>query len=110
MKLAMMILLIGLPLAGENPKPAEKPKDEAAAPRVVQTPFGPSLRGAPTAAARRPANHSLVRVEEKGDTVIFRRRTPFGDQVWERRRSELSAVEKEMIAAQKPPARPAEAR
>ena len=106
MKVAMTVLLIGLPLAGENPKPGENPKREATAKRVVETPFGPSLRGAP-AAARRPADHSLVKVEDKGDTVIFRRRTPFGDQVWQRRRTELSAVEKEMIAAQDRPARPA---
>ena len=107
MKLGMMILVIAIPLAAENPKPAENPNPEATTKRVVETPFGPSLRGAPAAAARRPPDHSLVQVDQKGDTVIFRRRTPFGDQVWQRRRTELTAVEKEMIAAQDRPARPA---
>ncbi|MBI3694228.1 MAG: hypothetical protein HY238_05235 [Acidobacteria bacterium] len=105
MKLAILTLLIGLPLAGENPKPAENPQPKASAKRVVETPFGPSLRGAP--APRRPADHSLVKVEERGDVVIFRRQTPFGDQVWQRRRAELTPVEKEMIAAQDRPAGPA---
>ena len=92
MKLTMMILLIALPLAAEDPR-------LDSAPRTEQTPFGPSLRRRPPASPR-PADHSLVSVEKQGDTMIFRRRTPFGDQVWQRRSDELNTIEKEMIAAQ----------
>src|SRR5262249_47783083 len=76
--------------------------------KVVQTPFGPSVRaedGRGTA-RRGPRVDPLLKIEENGDTVTFKRRTPFGEQVWSKKRSELTDLEKEMIEAQRtaPPA------
>ncbi|HYM13023.1 MAG TPA: hypothetical protein VEU62_19950 [Bryobacterales bacterium] len=123
MKLAVTILLIGCALAAEEPPPASKsaaktaakgtaasdaaPKSATGATKVVQTPFGPSLRAATPDDSREEAEKRhqeavaspLLKIEESGDTVTFRRRTPFGDQVWKKKRSELTDLEKEMIAA-----------
>ena len=78
---------------------------EEAKTRVVQTPFGPSLRAAEADAKgpRRPVvkDDPMLKIEESGDAVTFKRQTPFGEQVWRRKRSELSDVEKEMMAARK---------
>ena len=67
--------------------------------QTVQTPFGPTVRQT-GAAPRRAPDLSLIQVEEKGDTFTFRRKTPFGDSVWNRQRSELTAFEREIVAAQ----------
>ena len=69
--------------------------------KTVQTPFGPTVRQAGTEAPR-PPDFSMVRVEEKGDTITFRRRTPFGDSVWTRQRGELTPLEREILAARDP--------
>jgi hypothetical protein len=116
MKLLLMSLLIGLPLAAEGPQPERKEtketKEAAGAKqagdtkktRVVQTPFGPTLGAAPQDADKpaAPVNNlagdRFVTFEESGDTVVFRRKTPFGDQVWRRKRTELTAAEKELMA------------
>jgi len=70
--------------------------------QTVQTPFGPAVRQqkTETAPAKRGPDLSLLRAEEKGDTITFRRKTPFGDSVWTRKRSELSPIEKDILAAQ----------
>lgn len=126
MKLAATILLIGCALAAEEPKQPQKDakKDAVAtdaagkgATKVVQTPFGPSLRAATPEQSKEAAEKRhreavaspLLKIEESGDTVTFRRRTPFGDQVWKKKRSELTDVEKEMIAAHKDGGKAAEA-
>lgn len=122
MKLTAIILLIGCALAAEEPPQASKntpktaaqeaaPSDAAAkgATKVVETPFGPSLRAATPEKSKEDAEKRrreavaspLLKIEESGDTVTFRRRTPFGDQVWKKKRSELTDLEKEMIAAHK---------
>ena len=68
--------------------------------KTVQTPFGPTVRQAGSEPAPpRPPDFSMFKVEEKGDTLTFRRQTPFGDSVWKRRRSELTAFEREIVAA-----------
>ena len=79
-----MILLIGMPLVGEDAK-------------TVETPFGPVSRSAKK--PRPLADDPNLKIEENGDAVTFKRRTPFGEQVWRTKRSELSAVEKQMMAA-----------
>jgi len=66
--------------------------------KTVQTPFGSTIRSEP--APPRPPDLSLVKVEEQGDTLTFRRQTPFGDSVWKRRRAELTPLEREIVAAQ----------
>ena len=73
---------------------------------IVQTPFGSTLRapGSDQAQAAPPnpralADDPMMRVEMNGDTVVFRRQTPFGDQVWRRKRAELTEAEKVLVDA-----------
>lgn len=75
--------------------------------QTVQTPFGPAARRTTPAVAapKKGPDPTLVRAEEKGDTVTFRRKTPFGDSVWTRKRAELTAFEKEILAAQPQPSK-----
>jgi hypothetical protein len=68
---------------------------------TVQTPFGPAVRQTKPPAAARTPDASLVKAEVKGDTVTFRRKTPFGDSVWTRQRSELTPWEREILARSK---------
>ena len=108
MKFVIMILLMGMPLAADDargdkagPKAAVKEGDGAKT-KQVQTPFGPSLRAVSPAKVtpRRPiAADPWLKIEESGDTITFRRQTPFGEQVWRRTRRELTDIEKEMMAA-----------
>ena len=44
-----------------------------------------------------PASSSFVEVEEQGDTIVFKRRTPFGRQSWRKKRSDLTPQEQEML-------------
>ena len=63
---------------------------------MEQTPFGQTKRGP----AKKTADADVglfVEVEEQGETIIFRRSTPFGKQVWKRQRAKLSEVEKKML-------------
>jgi hypothetical protein len=109
MNVLMMILLIGMPLAAQ--KPASSADDSTAAKpeaaktdktEKVRTPFGVTTRStdAKPKPARKPGPDPRVRFEENGDTITFRRQTPFGDQVWTRKRSELTDAEKQILAAQ----------
>ena len=69
-------------------------------PTTRKTPFGAAKS---TNSTSRPAGPSaaavrhLVKVEERGDTIVFRQRTPFGERVWKRARTELSAQEREFL-------------
>jgi len=104
MRLFFLLLAAAWVLPGETPAKKE----------TVQTPFGPAVRQTPAEPApqRRP-DLSAIRVEEKGDTFTFRRKTPFGESVWTRKRSELTAFDREVLAArdaraaQPPPQQPA---
>ena len=101
MKLVLCILLIGIPLAAEDTGKTPAKRDERKPTQKVETPFGPTTRSATN---ERPAPRTLaqdpqVKVEESGETITFRRQTPFGEQVWRRQRSELSEAEKELLAA-----------
>ena len=97
--------------APKDPKPHE-PRAATAAkasaddgsgekrPTTRKTPFGEAKT---TNSNSRPAGPSaaavshLVKVEERGDTIVFRQRTPFGEKVWKRARTELSAQERELL-------------
>jgi hypothetical protein len=65
---------------------------------TVQTPFGPAVRQTKPQPAKRAPDTSLVKAEVKGDAVTFRRKTPFGDSVWTRKKSELTPFEREVLA------------
>lgn len=64
--------------------------------RMEQTPFGQMKRG-PAKKTAEPDVGLFVEVEEQGETIIFRRSTPFGKQVWKRQRAKLSDIEKKML-------------
>ena len=106
----LLMLLLGLPWsAGAELKdaPAKKGNNKAAQKQSLkdgeymkQTPFGQMKQGP----AKKPAEPDVgrfVEVEEQGDTIIFRRSTPFGKQVWKRQRGQLSGVEKKMLQRQR---------
>ena len=86
------------PAKEENNKAAQKQslKDGE---YMKQTPFGLMKQG-PAKKSAEPDVGRFVEVEEQGDTIIFRRRTPFGQQVWKRQREQLSEVEKKMLQRQ----------
>jgi hypothetical protein len=96
--------------------PAKKENGKAAQEQTLkegehmkQTPFGQMKRG-PAKKTGEPDVGRFVEVEEQGDTITFRRSTPFGNQVWKRQRAQLSEVEKKMLERhQKPAPEPAQA-
>ena len=95
------LFLTGSSLASQDPgvfvdKDGKKKK-------VERTPFGNTVRAADPEPepARTLADDPLLRVEEKGDTVTFRRQTPFGDQVWKKKRAELTPEEQSLVEARK---------
>lgn len=102
------------PPAAKSTKPAKSAKTgEQAGQKTKQTPFGPveatSEQPLPAAGL---SSDSFVSAEEKGELVIFRRKTPFGSQVWKKKKSELTADEQALLARGQPEARkpqPAEA-
>jgi len=61
-----------------------------------ETPFGLAKRG-PAGPADKFAGARNVEIEESVDSIIFRRNTPFGKQVWKRKFSELSAFEMRLL-------------
>ncbi len=95
--LVLMALVAGM-VGAEEAKKEVKTK-------VVQTPFGPSLRAVKEesngTARRALKDDPMLKIEESGDTVTFKRRTPFGEQVWRKKRSELTDLEKEMMEARR---------
>ena len=105
----VLMLLLSLPcFAGAELKdaPAKKENKKAAQKQALkdgehmkQTPFGLMKQG-PAKKSAEPDVGRFVEVEEQGDTIIFRRSTPFGKQVWKRRRGQLSDVEKKMLQRQ----------
>jgi hypothetical protein len=112
----ILIVLLALGLAGaaaaaeaeKAAKPAKqetaaKPekKSESAEAETRQTPFGPAKVLPPDpnpAPSRNLADDPFVSAEEKGELVIFRRKTPFGAQVWKKKKSELTAAEQAILA------------
>ena len=89
----------------ERKQDAERKQDKASAAATLnegeyfkKTPFGVTKRG-PAKQTDKLAGTRNVEVEENGDLITFRRATPFGKQVWKRKRSELSAFEKRLLEA-----------
>jgi hypothetical protein len=81
--------------ASSKDKAKQQPKAE-----TRRTPFGEAKSATKTDDAPPVASTSpFIEVEEKGDTVIFQRRTPFGPQEWRKKRSDLTPQEEEMLRA-----------
>ena len=103
-------VLATLPGVAELREPERKPaserkQDKASSAATLnegeffkKTPFGVTKRG-PAKQTDKLATTRNVEVEENGDLITFRRATPFGKQVWKRKRSELSAFEKRLLEA-----------
>jgi hypothetical protein len=90
-----------------------KTTGQKAGKNTKQTPFGPveATPEQPAPAASLAAD-PFVSAEEQGELVIFRRQTPFGSQVWKKKKSELNADEQALLARGRPEAqkpKPAEA-
>jgi hypothetical protein len=86
----------------EAAKPAAKAEREASGP-TKQTPFGPvKAKAEEPPPAQKLSDDTLISAEEQGEIVVFRRKTPFGDQVWKRKKSELSDEERELLARRHP--------
>ena len=123
----IVVVLLAMGLAGaasaeteksakpQNQEAAAKPakKTASAKAETKQTPFGPAKV---TAAEPFPetelSSDPFVSAEEKGELVVFRRKTPFGSQVWKKKKSELTADEQAILARrprqeEKPKAAPA---
>ena len=98
------VVATAAPGVAELRDPEGKQGKEAAEPNlkegeyVKKTPFGVTKRG-PAKKTDKLAGSRNVEVEENGDLITFRRPTPFGKQVWKRKRSELSAFEKGLLDA-----------
>ena len=64
---------------------------------TASTPFGRVAKRDPAPKpAPRKKGPSMVSVREEGDTLHFTRKTPFGAQNWSRKKSALSAAEKQL--------------
>lgn len=73
---------------------------DSSAEKTKRTPFGRSKATSekkPKSSA--PATTPFMQVEEKGDSITFKRRSPFGVQAWTKKRSELTDEEQEMLQA-----------
>jgi len=71
---------------------------DSTAKKTTRTPFGRSKSTSEKKPKPSPpATTPFMQVEEEGDSIVFKRRTPFGVQAWTKKRSELTAEEKEML-------------
>ena len=106
-RLFCVVLAFALSAGAElKDAPAKKENNKAAQKQSLkdgeymkQTPFGQMKQGPAKKSAELDVGR-FVEVEEQGDTIIFRRSTPFGKQVWKRQRGQLSDVEKKMLQRQ----------
>lgn len=81
--------------AAEPAAGKEKRKEKA-----VRTPFGSGTVSVPETPPQRQRPKlplHLVKIEEKGDTVTFNQRTPFGQKVWSKKFADLSDEERELL-------------
>lgn len=81
---------------GSKPKTAGDSKKEKSRETIRQTPFGPVKVITPKEPVPRPVDPS-IQVEEEGDQITFRRKTPFGVHVWTKKRADLTLKEKELL-------------
>jgi len=64
-----------------------------------QTPFGLSKYSADDAGpAAEPKDKNPAVATDLGDTVRFERKTPFGSNVWTKKKTELTSEEKALVA------------
>ena len=99
--IVVVLALSTLAVAGDAA--AEKKQDSVKKPsperqvKIKQTPFGPAKV---VAEPRKPLSllaDRMLTAEQQGDTVVFRRKTPFGVQIWKKRLTELDAVERQLL-------------
>lgn len=88
------------PLSAEQQAASKDKAKQAPKKETQRTPFGETKR-VPTTADTAPAaaTSPYIEVEEKGDTIVFQRRSPFGLQTWRKKRSELTPEDEEMLRA-----------
>jgi type IV secretory pathway VirB10-like protein len=81
-------------------KPASAPKKAAKSDHEMkQTPFGPvEAKPAEPPPTMELSDDPMLKAEELGDLVIFRRKTPFGYQTWKKKKTELTADERKLLA------------
>ena len=95
--LALSTLAVAGDAAADKKKnPVKKPSPERQV-KIKQTPFGPAKV---VAEPRQPLSllaDPMLTVEQQGETVVFRRKTPFGVQMWKKRLAELDAVERQLL-------------
>ena len=77
----------------------------------VSTPFGVmrnAVKEGDSQAAPQATSHTsaATRVIDKGDTVRFEQPGPFGAISWEKKKTELTDQERQIVDAQNPPAAP----
>jgi hypothetical protein len=92
--------------AAKTAKTAKSPRAaKTASQKTKQTPFGPveATSEQPQPAANLSSD-PFVSVEEQGEMVIFRRKTPFGSQVWKKKKSALTDDERALLARGRPEA------
>jgi hypothetical protein len=93
------------PASESKPAAEEKAKPDEPAAKTRQTPFGPvkatSEKPQPSSGL---AADPFVSARQEGDVVIFSRKTPFGAQVWKKKKSELSDEERALLARDQPEA------
>ena len=88
------------PLSAEQAASSKAKAEQPPSKETRRTPFGETKSVAKAAdKVAPPATSPFIEVEEKGDTIIFQRRTPFGRQTWSKKRSELTPQEEEMLRA-----------
>jgi len=83
---------------GKSTAPAPKRVTEADGKtyEIRDTPFGPMKFPVKTEEAAREATaDAFLKVSEEGDSLRFRRQTPFGVTEWVRKKSELNDTEKQ---------------
>jgi hypothetical protein len=71
----------------------------------IKTPFGIVKRAADEATVKSaPPDPALTKAIDKGDTVRFERKSPFGTISWEKKKSELTDDERHILDSQTAPA------
>lgn len=68
----------------------------------TKTPFGVMKSPKADDAAGPGLDTTLTKAIDKGDSVRFERRTPFGTSAWEKKKTELTADEQKLFDAQNP--------
>lgn len=83
--------------SSDSEQQSSEAKDSSAK-NAKRTPFGRSKSTSEKKPkASPPATTPFMQVEEKGDSIVFKRKTPFGVQAWTKKRSELTADEQGML-------------